>query len=622
MIRPLFTLIWLTAVAPPYLGAAVPDVLRVGIAGHAFDHLGNIGDQAQAAAASGANIIYVTGVGALGYGGLPPSDQLQAQKQTTAGYLDRARVAGIRLAIGYVCATSMVKLDAFDRNWSAEFRSRFHSNPADWRQQDLHGKPLASWYGGDYEAACMNHPDWRTYERFIVRQQLEAGCDGVFFDNPTVHPNGCYCHYCLKKFANFLEQKVHTTPASRPSRLTDLPALRDLPMHNPIPWLEFRSTVARDFLADMRAYARQVKPGALLTANNSLNAADVLFSQCRTYGYNIYEMSQAEDWVTVEDMSSQPRTLANGKTIEYGPTYKQLHAISHGKPVVAVTLAEADYHTPPNLVRLAMAEAVANDASYLSWPTWPEAERAKMLSLVRPEADFLRRHADLFRNSRPRRDVILWLPFRQWLTSDKCRASALAAELSRANIQFEVICEDAWQSSSTASFPGKVTAHSDGALPAALRDAKVLLTSARSDFDSSQDAMLKRFAHSGGALVIADHPNWLQDLQKAITEPSLRIESAPRVRVAVRDQPKRTIVHVLNLDIERISSFEDRLVPARDIHLAIRAPFRRVHSVRGLTADPSGTADSLPFTTKATGDQSLVEATLPRLEISTILIIE
>src|SRR5687767_4416583 len=43
--------------------------LRVGIAGHAFDHLGGLGEQAETAVASGANIIYVTGVGGLGYQG-------------------------------------------------------------------------------------------------------------------------------------------------------------------------------------------------------------------------------------------------------------------------------------------------------------------------------------------------------------------------------------------------------------------------------------------------------------------------------------------------------------------------------------------------------------------------
>src|SRR6516162_2445740 len=46
---------------------AAPRELRVRIAGHVFDHLGSIGDQAAAAAASGANIIYVSGLGALGY---------------------------------------------------------------------------------------------------------------------------------------------------------------------------------------------------------------------------------------------------------------------------------------------------------------------------------------------------------------------------------------------------------------------------------------------------------------------------------------------------------------------------------------------------------------------------
>src|SRR3989442_58304 len=141
-------------------------------------------------------------------------------------------------------------------------------------------------------------------------------------------------------------------------------------------------------------------------------------------------------------MSSQPRMLSSGQTVEYGPTYKQLHAISHQKPIVAVTIAEADYHTPPNLVRLAMAEAAANRASYLSWPTWPEEQRARMISMIRPEADFLRRNADLVNKGVPRQDVVLFLPFRKWLESGECRASRLAGELSRANVAYGVICED------------------------------------------------------------------------------------------------------------------------------------------------------------------------------------
>ena len=92
----------------------------------------------------------------------------------------------------------------------------------------------------------------------------------------------------------------------------------------------YRGLMPDDFLAAMRDYARSIRPNALITANNSLNSAEVLYSQCRSYAYNIYEMSQTEDFVVVEDMSSQPRTLANGQTFEYAPTYKQLHAISAG----------------------------------------------------------------------------------------------------------------------------------------------------------------------------------------------------------------------------------------------------------------------------------------------------
>jgi hypothetical protein len=78
---------------------------------------------------------------------------------------------------------------------------------------------------------------------------------------------------------------------------------------------------------------------------------------------------------------------------EYGPIYELLHAISHRKPVVACALADGDYHTAPNLVRLAMAEAAAHRASYLAWPTWPENVRQKMIAAIRPQADLLRKNA-------------------------------------------------------------------------------------------------------------------------------------------------------------------------------------------------------------------------------------
>jgi hypothetical protein len=382
--------------------AEVPAELRVGRAEHAFDHLGGIGSQAQAAAESGATILYTVGLGEAGYGGIPPQAEFDKLLTSARVYSDTAKQRGIELTIGYLCATSIVRLDSFDKNWAPEFRRHFHTPPADWRQQDRHGKPLASWYGGDYSPACMSNPDWRAYERAMVRYQLETGHDGVFFDNPTVHPQGCYCRYCMQEFAKAIGQGAIGGSVAERDDAGELEARRDYADSHPKEFLQFRSTIGRNFLAEMRDYARGINPHALVTCNNSLNSPAALFSQCRTYGYNIFEMSKVEDIVVVEDMATQPRVEANGQTLEYGPTYRQLKAISHGKPVVAVTVANGDYHTPPHLMRLAMAEAAANGASYLSWPTWPEEQRARMIAEVRPEAEFLRRNEALLNDVAPR----------------------------------------------------------------------------------------------------------------------------------------------------------------------------------------------------------------------------
>lgn len=513
--------------------------LRVGVAGHAFDHLGAIGEQAEAAARSGATIIYPGGIGSLGYEGLPAPAALAKAQADSATYLKDAKAKGIRLAIGYVCATSVVKIDEFDRNWPAELRAAVKTKPAEWLQRDRSGTALASWYGGEYRPACMSNPEWRTYEKFIVRQQIEAGHDGIFFDNPTVHPQGCYCEFCMRKFARFIG--VDDAPVEK---------LRALAAERPKDFLKFRGTVAADFLREMREYARTINPNALVTCNNSLNSPDVFFSQCLTYGYNIFEMSKVEDLVVVEDMATQPRTLADGTVIEYGPVYEMLHAISHGKPVVAVTLADGDYHTPANLMRLALAEAAAHGASYLSWPTWPAEQREKMASAVKPQADFLREHAELLNGTEVVADEVVGLDFEKWVETADCAEMKQVRELAAKNVQFVVKC----------------------------------------DADSKKEP----------------------SKQRVIT-----IENAPRVRAVVRRKGEKTIVHLLNLDIQKVSSFEDRVTPAADVRIHLRSDYA-IKSVQALTADADGSKGSIAFTAEG----GALRITVPRLVVSTILVVE
>jgi hypothetical protein len=592
---------------------AAPDPLAVGVAQHAFDHLGDIGDQAETVAATGGTVDYATGCGGIGYAGLPPADEMAKLLKKTSDYNRHAREKGIRVILGYVCATSIVKLDTFDKNWTPEFRGRFNTPPADWRQQGQDGKPLPSWYGGQYNPACMNNPDWRQYEMFIVRQQLETGHDGIFFDNPTVHPQGCYCPHCMEKFSAMLvSEKVIPAPVG-------VAEARQLAAKHPKEFLRFRATTARDFLAFIRENARKINPKALITCNNSLNTPNVLYAQSQAYAYNIYEMTKAEDLLVVEDMATQPRMLPGGRTVEYGPTYAQLKALSRGIPVVANVLAEADNHTPPDLARLAMAEAAAHGASYLMWPTWPEAQRKRMAETIRPQADLQREHSNLLNGAEPRRDVTLFLPFRRWVESKRCVASELAAKLSAANIQYAVVTEDDLVRVLTPA-PGSVPA--GGIRTAAGTPVKrVFLVESKSVLQPAEVAALEKFEQAGGLLVAADEGDWMKTLDTSLSR-SLELTGPPTVRAVVRDQPSRTIVHLYNLAIERLSSFDDKVTPAADLSLRVRVPMPEVKSVSLLSADTGVTGGPIAYTIDPSSGDLVVEFKVPKLAVSSLVVIE
>ena len=268
-----------------------------------------------------------------------------------------------------------------------------------------------------------------------------------------------------------------------------------------------------------------------------------------------------------------------------------------------VAIAEADYHTPPNLVRLAQAEAAANNASYLSWPTWPENQRVRMIATIRPQADLLRANEKFLNDTRARRDAVLFLPFRRWMETNRCAASHLATELTRANVQYEIVSEDNFTA-------------------AGLKGARALLVESASVLNAQETAVMEKFQRGGGRVVVADQRDWLDSLRQAIGSPSVTLRGPATMRAMVRDQRGRTIFHLLNLDVRRLSSFEDKVTAATNVQLTCRVPFRNVRSVRALTADADATAGPLPFTVRRDGKDSVVEISVPRVEIATLLLIE
>jgi hypothetical protein len=256
-------------------------------------------------------------------------------------------------------------------------------------------------------------------------------------------------------------------------------------------------------------------------------------------------------------------------------------------------------------MRLATAEAAAHGASYLSWPTWPETVRQKMVAAVRPQSDFLRQHADLLNPATPRADAALFLPFRRWLDTTDCAALNTALTLSRANIPFRVLTEDNLAQSLAKDPP-----------PTLLLESESLLT-------EPERAALAVYKSAGGHVIPTDHPDWPTTLRATIPNPTLTLTAPPTIRAVLREQGGKTILHLLNLNVQRLSSFEDRVTPATDINLRLRRrPAAKPTSVTALTADLAATSGRLQFTATEEGDGPVVAIAIPRVDVSTLLLIE
>jgi hypothetical protein len=133
---------------------------------------------------------------------------------------------------------------------------------------------------------------------------------------------------------------------------------------------------------------------------------------------------------------------------------------------------------------------------------------------------------------------------------------------------------------------------------------------------------VKEFERRGGQVVTGDHATWLAEVRAAIGTPSIELTGPPTVRVVVRDQPERTIIHVYNLNVARLSSFEDKVTPAENVKLAVTVPFAKIGSVISHTADSKTTSGDLAHEVKPASGGSRVEFSLRHLEISAIITVE
>lgn len=563
---------------------------------HAFDHLDNLDKQAEPAYECGVSVLYATGVGVCGYMGIPPAEQWENIKRDVQKYVQHAKSLGIPVVLGYLCSTSIVGLETFDQNWQPEFKQQFSSPPNSWLQQNVKGEPLLSWYGGDYRPACMNHPEWKKYQKYMVKTSLEIGLDGIFFDNPTVHQEGCYCPYCMEEFLHFLETRGDKI------KDTSLNALRELALKKPVEFKKFRCTIARNFLSELRNYAREINPKAVITTNNSLNSPEVLFSQCHRYAYNIKEMSKSQDFVVIEDMGSAPHRTSQGTTVECGPVYDLVNSIIGSKPLVAVTIADRDYHTPPNLTNLAIFEAFARNTNYMLWPIWEESQQGKMLQTIRPFMQWLKRNAPPIITSKRRYDILLYFPFEEWSKHEDCKELNIVRKLNQLNILYAVASED--------NFKGYFT------------EANIILASETGFIPPPYSTSITELCRRNNKIFIdASRPNFEKELKTCLLHPSIKIQGNEMVRGIIRETSDTVFILLYNLNIERISSYEDNIIPARDISISVRISNPSIGKI--LLSTPEREQDIADYEITKLGDtDAYLTFHIPELPLAGIVIIK
>jgi hypothetical protein len=185
-----------------------------------------------------------------------------------------------------------------------------------------------------------------------------------------------------------------------------------------------------------------------------------------------------------------------------------------------------------------------------------------------------------------------------------CQPLEVARALGHANIPFRAVCEDDLRPFLAGDAP------------------PVLLVESPDVLTEGERATVETYKAGGGRVVWSGREGWLAEVRAAVRLPAVTVlAGAPTVRTVAREKAGKTIVHVINLDVRRSSSFEDRVNPVADLRLRVRLT-KAPASVKALSADAEAAQGAVRFATSRDDRGDIVELTLPRVQVSTIVVIE
>jgi hypothetical protein len=389
--------------------------------------------------------------------GFPPEDE-KVQWELLRPYIEACHAAGIRLT-AYLSMTNMC------RELWAERRPESEG----WIQRDFHGNRIpygAAIYGEvpTRYLACLSQPDWQKHLLVVADAALDAGVDGLEYDNAG---SGCQCPRCQQAFRAFAAERFgrdyDPVPDFGPVLGGVVGQVQRVAgvgkSEGPIPdlqstqiWHRFVNHLIGGTYARVAAHARARKPDVLFYGNNN--------TDMHTFTY------PSNNAISTED-AAEPGWV-DGRLVNNGGLLRLLQAAANRwKPVrleyavghVAGTSEATRRHArsvwtsrfwpmPPRKQQLSIAEAASHGASV---EITPEGYLSVDLFFQKPEAlriwdaigryhAFLDEHVDLYERPESTAQVAFLTVDNVDYPRDQQRRILLDA-LAGAGLDFDVILD-------------------------------------------------------------------------------------------------------------------------------------------------------------------------------------